>query len=195
MKKRLFVLVILIAGTMGMANAQFFRLGLKVGYSTASIDELINNVSTEVQNANVDFLRQCDAGLMLRLNFGSRLYVQPEANFSISSVWSGVDSTADFFSTLSSAFDSLQSVNLSVPILVGFKIIDIENFLALRAFAGPEFYTSFETVSNGSFNFENYTVVGGLSIDLINFIYVDARVNYSLTSGDLFYKLGVGLMF
>jgi len=193
MKKRIFVLSLLIISTMGIANAQFMRLGLKLGYSTTSVDELVNNVTTEVQNANVDFLRQCDLGLMVRFNIGSRLYIQPEANFSISSVW-GSDSTADFMTVFNNALDSLQSINLSVPILVGFKLIDIENFMALRLFAGPEFYTTIETASNGGFNFKDYAIVAGAGIDLINFIYVDARVNYSL-SGDLFYRFGVGLMF
>ncbi len=194
MKKRFFILAMLLIGSMGVANAQFLNLGLKVGYSTTSVDALINNVSTEVQNANVNFLRQCDLGLMVRLNIGSRFYLQPEANFSISSVWSEQDSTADFMTVVNHAMDSLQSVNLSIPALVGFKLVDIENFMAIRLFAGPEFYTTFETASNSGFNFEDFAILAGVGVDLLNFLYVDARVNYTF-SGDFFYRVGVGVMF
>jgi len=201
MKTRFLTLMLLVASSIGIANAQFLQMGLKLGYTSSSIDAIYNDVSSEVQNFSTEFLQKCDLGLMVRLKFGGHIYLQPEANFSISSVWSNVDSANTFMERLGTAFDSLQSVNLAVPVLLGLKIIDIEDFLALRAFVGPEFYTSIKTAGDDARNFDfkefvdNASLVAGAGVDLFNFIYVDGRVNYLVKEDKVFFRLGLGLLF
>ncbi|MBO4307188.1 MAG: hypothetical protein J5848_02615 [Bacteroidales bacterium] len=194
MKKQIITLLLILCGTVMTANAQFLQLGLKLEYSTATIDQMIGDVQTEVSDFSTEFLQQCDLGLMFRLKFGRIVYLQPEANFSISSVWDSVDNADNFMDKIITSFDKLQQVNLSVPILLGFRLIQIEDFMALRIFAGPEFYTSIETATSGNFNFNDYSILAGVGIDLLNLLYVDARVT-RFSDGNLFYRAGVGLIF
>lgn len=195
MRKGIVIMIVVLAAMCGTANAQALQLGLKLQYSTTSIDEAVSGITEEVNNFSTDFFKQCDAGLMARISLGP-VFLQPEANFSLSSVWDSVDAQDDFFSAAMTVFNEVQHVNLNIPVLVGLKLIDLDKFVAIRVFAGPEFYTSIDVVSDGGFKLDDYSIVGGVGVDLLGFIYVDGRVNKML-KGDsgMFFRVGVGLLF
>ena len=124
MKKYLFFIAFL-ATMLIPARAQLLQMGLKLQYSTASIDEMVSSVKDEYQNFSTDFLRGCEAGLLLRINVGRWITIQPEANFSIGSVWDTVDALTDFISAAMSAFENVQTVNLSIPVLAAVRLLGL----------------------------------------------------------------------
>ncbi|MBQ6236944.1 MAG: outer membrane beta-barrel protein [Bacteroidales bacterium] len=195
MKKRFLILAFLLAAVCIPARAQLFQMGLKVQYSSSSVDDMINNVTNEVQNFSTEFLKGCEAGLLLRVNVGRLITIQPEANFSIGSIWDSVDAQTDFIASAMTAFQNVQTVNLSVPVLAAVHLIDLEKLVDLRVFAGPEFYTTIKgATSDSGMDFSKYSLIAGVGVDLFDVLYVDARVaRYS--EGEMFYRLGVGLLF
>lgn len=195
MKKRFLILAFLLAVVCIPARAQLFQMGLKVQYSSSSVDDMINNVTNEVQNFSTEFLKGCEAGLLLRVNVGRLITIQPEANFSIGSIWDSVDAQTDFIASAMTAFQNVQTVNLSVPVLAAVHLIDLEKLVDLRVFAGPEFYTTIKgATSDSGMDFSKYSLIAGVGVDLFDVLYVDARVaRYS--EGEMFYRLGVGLLF
>lgn len=194
MKKRFLILAFLLAAVCIPARAQLFQMGLKLQYSSSSVDDMINNVTNEVQNFSTEFLKGCEAGLLLRVNVGRLITIQPEANFSIGSIWDSVDAQSDFISSAVTAFQNVQTVNLSVPVLAAVHLVDIDRLIDLRIFAGPEFYTTLKGASDSGMDFSKYSILAGVGVDLFDILYVDARVaRYS--KGDMYYRLGVGLLF
>ena len=189
-------MMLLLSGITMSARAQFLQMGLKVQYSTTSIDEMINDVTATYQNPSTDFLKQCEGGLMARINVGRWISAQAEANFSIGSVWDSVDAQGDFINAAMYAFSHVETVNLSVPVLAELRLLRLENTLDLRLFAGPEFYTTIKGAkeSQGNIDFANYSIVAGVGVDLFNVIYVDARITKHPDQA-MFYRLGVGLLF
>ncbi|MBP5189586.1 MAG: hypothetical protein J6031_01570 [Bacteroidales bacterium] len=194
MKKQFLVLLLLLGSITISANAQLFQMGLKVQYSSESVDDMINNVSGEVQNFSTEFLKGCEAGLLLRVNVGRLITIQPEANFSIGSIWDSVDAQTDFISSTVTAFENVQTVNLSVPVLAAIHLIDLQKLVDLRVFAGPEFYTTIKGATDSGMDFSKYSIVAGVGVDLFDIIYVDARVA-RFSEGEMYYRLGVGLLF
>lgn len=192
--KKIVLALFLTVATLIPARAQLFQMGLKLQYSTESIDQMINQVTQEYQNFSTDFLKGCEAGLFLRVNIGRWISLQPEANFSIGSIWDSVDAQTDFISSVTTAFSNVQTINLSVPVLLGVHLLDIEKLLALRIYGGPEFYTTIKGATETGMDFSKYSLVFGAGIDLLGFIYVDGRIS-RYSSGDMFYRLGVGLIF
>ena len=195
MKKRVLILAFLLVAVCIPARAQLFQMGLKLQYSSESVDDMINNVTSEVQNFSTDFLKGCEPGLLLRVNIGRLITIQPEANFSIGSIWDSVDAQTDFISSTMTAFQNVQTINLSVPVLAAVHLIDLEKLLDLRVYAGPEFYTTIKgATEEGGMDFSKYSILAGVGVDLFDVLYVDARVaRYS--KGEMFYRLGVGLLF
>ena len=195
MKKRIIILLLLVGSITFSAKAQLFQMGLKLQYSSESVDEMVNSVNREVQNFSTEFLKGCEGGLLLRVNIGRLITIQPEANFSISSIWDTVDAPSDFISSTLAAFQNVQTVNLSVPVLAAVHLIDIEKLVDLRVFAGPEFYTTIKgATEEGGMDFSKYSLIFGVGVDLFDILYVDGRVA-RFSEGDMYYRLGVGLLF
>ena len=90
--------------------------------------------------------------------------------------------------------DSKSAINLSIPILVAAHLIKIDNTFDIRAYAGPQFYTTIKGVEDGDIDFKNYSIIFGASVDLLNVINVDARVTKH-PDADMFYSVGVALLF
>ena len=195
MKKKIIAVIMLVGCFVIPAKAQFMQMGLKLQYSTESIDEMMNSVQSEVQTFSTDFLKGCEGGLLLRLNIGRFVTIQPEANFSIGSVWDSVDAQTNFFGATMAAFQNIQTVNLSVPVLAAAHLIDIEKFADIRVFAGPEFYTTIKGASEeGGMDFSKYSLIFGVGIDLFDVLYIDGRIS-RFSEGEMYYRLGVGLLF
>lgn len=195
MKKHSLVLLALLCGFVFTANAQFFQFGLKVQYSSQSIDDLKDNVTTAIDNKSTEFLKNCEGGLMFRINVGRWLTIQPEANLSIGAVWDSVDQNQNFFEQVQWLFDgNVETIHLAIPVLASLHLLKVDNTLDLRVFAGPQFYTTIKGAKDEGIDFKNYSVVFGASVDLINVINVDARMTKN-PGNDMFYTVGVGLLF
>ena len=194
MKKQIVVLALMMAVALIPARAQLFQMGIKLQYSTSTFDEMVSSVNETYQNFTTDFLRGCDGGLLLRINVGRWITIQPEANFSISSVWDSVDAQSDFIGSVFAAFQNVQTVNLSVPVLASVHLVDIEKMADVRVFAGPEFYTNIKGATESGMDFSKFSVVFGVGVDLLDIIYVDGRI-VKYKEGDMFFRLGLGLLF
>lgn len=196
--KKVFILFAMIFAMAGMSHAQLLDMGLKLSYGSQDPQDIINDVQGQVQDFSnaTAFLKQCNAGLMFRLNLGNHLYIQPEANFGLNSVWDSVEAQNNLLDRISTGFGQLKSVNLNVPVLVGLKLFDLDGLLDLRVFAGPEFYTTINSASNGGFDFQTWSAIAGVGVDLLNFVYVDARATWlpAVENPTLFYTLSLGLM-
>lgn len=192
--KKIFLVIALMTVGMIPARAQLLQMGLKLQYSTKSMDEMVSSVKEEYQNFSTEFLKGCEAGALLRVNIGRWITVQGEANFSMGSVWDSVDAQTDFVSSVMSAFENVQTVNMSIPVLASIHLVELEKLLSLRVFAGPEFYTTIKGVKDEGVDFAKYSLVFGVGVDLIGAIYVDGRITKP-SGGDMLYSLGVGLLF
>jgi len=116
MKKILFLLVVLF---FSLENYGQFSFGPKIGYSAS---KLSTDLDTIAESAKSNF----QIGAFLR--FGKKLYLQPEIFYATSGGELKREGT-----TLK---ESIRLKNLSVPVLVGFKLINAK-IINLRVMAGP----------------------------------------------------------
>lgn len=170
--KRIFLFLLIVAATGLQGRAQVFSAGLKVGYDFTSSD-----VATEFRDAyndlSIKLLKRCDVGLMARLNLG-RFIVQPEASFGINSIWDDVAAQTNTLDKIQTCFADIQTVDVAVPVLVGYKIIDWDDNFCLKLFAGPEFHTTFgQAVESHSINISNFKLLGGVGFDFFSTLSVD----------------------
>ncbi len=194
MKKTFIAIALLMVSTLLPVRAQFMQMGLKLQYAGTSVDEIVSDVSYQVSDFSTDFLKGCELGLFLRFNVGRWISIQPEANFSMGSVWDEVEQADNFIDKVVTAFNNVQTINLSVPVLASLHLIEIEKLIGIRAFVGPEFYTSIKGASDEGVDFGTFSIVGGVSVDLLGFLNVDGRLVHN-KGGNTFYKVGVGLLF
>ena len=159
MKKNILLLaVLLMLGGTTFAGGDFdFAIGPKVGYHTTRL-------SYKKADIKAGFSNHFTAGIFTRLTFG-RVYLQPELlYFKTSSVFdvnvTGTGSNNLFsIPTGANVNITLTQMNLQVPALVGFNIID-NKLITLRAQAGPTI--NFVLKSNTEYD-EAYSLNGQLS--------------------------------
>ena len=197
---------LLMAALLIMSSAAFagdgfgIAIGPKVGYQTAKL-------SYAKADIKADFSDHFTAGLFGRVNIG-RFYVQPEVlYFKTSNIFdasvTGVESENMFnLPTGANLNITLNSANLQVPVLLGFKVIDL-GVISLRAQAGPTanfvlssqtLYDQTYTLNGKSHDIENATtdenfdpksiawgVQAGVGVDLLNFITLDVNYNFGLS--------------
>jgi len=120
MKKFLFIILIIAFGS--VANAQgVFCLGPKVGYNSNKLTDNVDSIQSSIKSS-------FQFGAFVR--FGSKVYIQPEANYQVSE------------STLSKSIGTVvqsQDItikSLKIPALIGVKLISNGAF-NLRLLAGP----------------------------------------------------------
>ena len=109
-------------------------------------------------------------------------------------MWDSVDAQGDFVSSALAAFNNVQTINLSIPVLASLHLVDIEKLVDVRVFAGPEFYTVLKDVSENGVDFSKYSIIVGAGVDLFDILYVDGRMVKNF-GGDMAFRLGVGLLF
>ena len=198
---------LLMAALLMMSSAAFagggfgLAIGAKAGYQTAKLSGYKSDIKA-------DFANHFTAGLFGRVNIG-RFYVQPEVlYFKTSNVFDanvtgvGNDNMLNL-PTGANLNITLNSMNLQVPVLLGFEVIDL-GVLSLRAQAGPtaNFILSSQTLYDNTYtlngvehNLENTTtdesfdpkdiawgVQAGLGVDLLNFITLDVNYNFGLSN-------------
>ena len=203
MKKTL----LLIAALLMMGSAAFaggglgIAIGAKAGYQTAKL-------SYDQADIKDGFSNHFIAGLFGRVNIG-RVYVQPEVlYFKTSNVFdahvTGTGSTNLFnLPTGANVNLTLNSMNLQVPVLVGFNILDFD-LLTLRAQVGPtaNFVLKSQTIYDKTYSLDNqeyqlepqssnnddfdpktisWGLQAGLGVDVLNLITVDINYNFGLS--------------
>jgi hypothetical protein len=143
--KKLFSFCLVFMLLSSFAYSQNFHFGVKLGmnYSTDILKDFTNS-STGLTSAESKYRANLLGGAFVRVGF-SKFMIQPELLL-VSNT-----SNLDFGNNGASAGSfSIKSFNLDVPIMVGFKIIDLEAF-HLRLMAGPV----------ATFNLSNSIDLGG----------------------------------
>ncbi|MDO4217638.1 MAG: hypothetical protein Q4D03_05610 [Bacteroidales bacterium] len=203
MKKNLLFGLLLALSLTGLQAQGLFDFGIRATYQSVDPYDLYSDVQTSVQTRNAELIKQSNLGFLFRFNLGDRFFIQPEIGVSPNAIWDSLDSDDMIFAQLAEAYENAQSATVSIPVLVGARLFSIGKLLSVRLFVGPEFYTEFSSFTD--INWKTYSVLGGVSADILGFIYADARVSY-LPSANLsttlnhldqpsFYAFTVGIKF
>ena len=199
---------LLIAAFLMLGSAAFagggidLSIGPKVGFQTASL-------SYQKADIKAGFSNHFTAGLFGRVTVG-RVYVQPEVlYFKTSNIFdghvTGVESDNLFnLPTGANLNLTLNQMNLQVPILVGFNVIDLD-VVTLRAQVGPtanfilqsqtlydETYTingqQYQVEQQNATSDENFDtksiswgVQAGIGVDVLKRITLDINYNFGLS--------------
>ena len=198
---------LLIAALLMMGSAAFagggidLAIGPKVGFQTASL-------SYQKADIKAGFSNHFTAGIFGRVTIG-RVYVQPEVlYFKTSNVFDahviGVEENENLFNlpTGANVNLTLNQMNLQVPILVGFNVIDLD-VVTLRAQVGPtaNFILQSKTLYDQTYTLEGQTaeiantttdekfnpksiswgVQAGLGVDVLKRITLDINYNFGLS--------------
>ncbi len=163
MKKTLMTLSLL---TLAMVTfAATFDLGIKAGYNTSKI-------STDLSTIKADSKGGYNFGAFGRFG-GKNFYLQPEFLYVVRN---------EGFS-VGSAYDAIKMKSLQVPVLLGYKLIDLK-VVSIRAFTGPaiSFSTGYESDKSFKYNFNNSTwdYQLGAGVDVLMFTF-DIRYEWGLS--------------
>ena len=203
--KKTFLLIaaLLMMGSAAFAGGGFdLAIGPKIGYQTATL-------SYDKADIKAGFSNHFTAGVFGRVTFG-RVYVQPEVlYFKTSNIFdgsvTGVGSDNLFNLPTGAHLNlTLNQMNLQVPVMVGFNIIDLD-IIKLRAQAGPtaNFVLKSQTVYDQTYTIDGqqyeldqhdattdkdfdtksiaWGVQAGLGVDVLNRITLDVNYNFGLS--------------
>lgn len=160
MKKTFFMLaVLLMLGSSAFAGGGFdFGIGPKIGYQTATL-------SYNKADIKAGFTNHFTVGIFAQFAIKS-FYIQPEVLYFRTSNLFNLDvnvteTTSPFnIPTGASVYLTMNSMNLQVPVLVGYKLIDT-SLIGLRLQAGPTANFTIQSTPVAS-----YTTADGASNDL-----------------------------
>ena len=173
----------------------------KVSYNSKDPGALIHNLQNVAENPSVDFLRNCNASVGFRVDLPLKLYLQAEGVFSINAVWDSVAlNSSNFVQVMGNTVNNIHSMGLSIPVYAGWYLLDVPSFGA-RVFAGPEFYTTMNSLS--SIDFNTFSFTAGVGIDLFDALSLEGKATYlmasknrtSLDKGQLLFGVSFGLYF
>lgn len=198
--KKSFLLIAMLLVFSGSMFAQDFDLGVKLGYQTS-------HLSYKKADIKSDFLNHMTFGLFGRVEIGS-FYIEPEVLYyktgdifeltaeNISEGWSLPEEKVTF---------TLNESNLQVPILVGWKALDL-GVVALRLQAGPtaSFTIASQTLFDETFSLNgssgetetinegtnlgldtksiSWGLQAGIGADILGKLTVDINYNFGLSS-------------
>lgn len=196
------IAALLMMGGAAFAGGGFdIAIGPKIGYQTATL-------SYDKADIKSGFSNHFTAGLFGRVTIG-RVYVQPEvlyfktSNLFSASVVGQEDENLFNLPTGAHLNLTLNQMNLQVPVMVGFNIIDLD-IVKLRAQAGPtaNFLLKSQTVYDQTYSLNNqqydleetattdkdfdtksiaWGVQAGLGVDVLNSITLDINYNFGLS--------------
>lgn len=203
--KKTFLLIatLLLMGSAAFAGGGIdLAIGPKVGYQTAKL-------SYDKADIKAGFMNHFTAGVFGRVTVG-RVYVQPEVLyfqtsnvFDVTVTGTGEDNLFNL-PTGAEANLTLNSMNLQVPVMIGFNVIDLD-VIKLRAQAGPtanftlksrtvaDYKVSIEgqpdqdmqqeVASNDDFDPKtiSWGVQAGLGVDVLDRVTLDINYNFGLS--------------
>lgn len=202
MKKTFLILVtLLMMSSAAFAGGDFdFAIGPKVGYQTTKLSYYKADIKSSFSN-------HFTAGIFTRFTIG-KFYIQPEVLYlNTSNIFSltatGTQSDNLFnLPTDAQIKLTLNSMNLQVPILLGFNFLDLK-ILTLRAQVGPtmNFILSSKTVYDKTYSLNgtehvidnvdtderiktrnlSWGLQAGLGLDLLSRITLDINYNFGLS--------------
>jgi len=164
--------------------------GVKAGYnSSVGLNELssVTSGNYNVDSIRADVKNNFQLGVFGRLNFG-KIYFQPELLYTMGKKEYTV--TLQDTQNQSASYDKVVNIsNIEVPLLVGYKVIDLIKMVNVRVFAGPKLTFN----AGSSLKFENLKKItvdelekdvknaqlgleAGLGVDVLKFT-LDARFN------------------
>ena len=128
--KKTFLLIAMLLMFGGSMIAQDLDLGVKVGYQTPQLSYKQADIKSGFQN-HLTF------GLFGRIEYG-KLYIQPEVMYFKTQNIFGLDmaNTSEGWIPEERVTFTLNEANLQVPVLVGYKFLDL-GVATLRAQVGP----------------------------------------------------------
>lgn len=187
MKKIIYSAVMLFFSVSVFSQIDF---GVKAGYnSSVGLNELssVTSGNYNVDSIRADVKNNFQVGVFGRLNFG-KIYFQPELLYTMGKKEYTV--TLQDTQNQSASYDKVVNIsNIEVPLLVGYKVIDLIKMVNVRVFAGPKL--TFNAGSSLKFeNLKNITAAelekdvknaqlgleAGLGVDVLKFT-LDARFN------------------
>ena len=187
MKKFIYSAVLLFFSISAFSQIDF---GVKAGYnSSVGLDKLssVTSGNYNVDSIRADVKNNFQIGAFGRLNFG-KLYFQPELLYTMGKKEYTV--TLEDTQNGPASYDKVVNIsNIEVPLLVGYKVIDLIKMVNVRVFAGPKL--TFNAGSSLKFeNLDNITIdklekdvknaqlglEAGLGVDVLKFT-LDARFN------------------
>lgn len=198
-KSLLLVAVALMMGTSAFAGGGLdLSIGPKVGYQTAKL-------SYQKADIKAGFANSFTVGLFARIEFGG-FYLQPEA------LWFKSQNVFDLSTNVeqetlvgditipagANMTFTLNSMNIQVPVLAGYKHSVINNILAIRVQAGPTLNFTIpqktlvsqsvgtsEDVEIDNETFDTQTIAfglqAGLGLDVLKRITLDVNYNFGIT--------------
>lgn len=209
MKKSLLLLALMLT----LSTATFaigigplgINIGGKLGYQTATL-------SYDKADIKADFNNHWIGGLFVRGSIG-KFYVQPEVLmyntsnvFDVNFTGTGSDANILGIPTGANVGITLNSLNLQVPILVGYELFDLFKIIKVRVQAGPTAnfilkskqvwgYTTNDNTTTTDLDITDtvdtqniaWGMQGGLGLDILKFFTLDVNYNFSFTK--LFNKL------
>jgi hypothetical protein len=176
MKKILLLVTILLLS----ASVTFgqFSFGLKLGYNASKLRTSLDSIKSSF-NSGLHF------GAFFRVGVGSKMYLQPEIYYTLQ----GGIFQNNVTSTVNSWKQKVTVGTLDIPVMVGFRIIDLKVF-NWRIMAGPmasfvvnskikDINTLTGPIKNADINKVNWYVQAGTGFDVL-FMNLDIRYKVGL---------------
>ena len=173
MKKILILLIVLFAA---LDNFGQFTLGPKIGYTTSKLSTDLDSITESVKS-------NFQIGAFFR--FGKKLYLQPEIYYATSGGTLKIDGT--------SLKETIQMKNLSIPVLIGFKLINAK-VINLRIMAGPvanfilnKTITADEAIDDPFLDSDFKNVAWGLDVGAgVDVFFLSLDIRYEFGLNDLY---------
>lgn len=175
-----FCTILLLMTALG-CQAQILQKGIKINYGLNSF-----LTQMDVYDWKVELTNNGDFGVMGRVNVW-KLYLQPEVYFGINSWRNDQGDTKTSVSDLVSGWT--KSVNLTIPMLLGYKIDSTEGRSNARVFAGPVF----NKLVGSQDDYKMFSSVIGMGVDLVGTVSVDARYMLMFGKHEMFEGSASGL--
>ena len=172
---------ILLLMTAVCCQAQILQKGVKINYGLNSSFK-----QRDVYDWKSELTNNGDVGVMARVNVWN-LYLQPEVYFGINSWRNNQSDTKATVSGLVS--DWTKSVNLTIPMLLGYKLGSTEARSNARVFAGPVF----NKLIGSQDDYKMLSSVVGMGVDIVGTISVDARYMFMFGEHEMFEGSASGL--
>ena len=144
-------------------QAQILQKGIKINYG-------LNSFLTQMDECRwkSELTNNCDFGVMARVNIW-KMYLQPEVCFGINS---RRNNRGDNKTTVTDLVPEwTKAVNMTIPLLLGYKLGSTEARSNARIFAGPVFNKALGSLDD----YNMFSSAIGMGLDIVGTLSVDVR--------------------